>query len=56
MSTFTAQRPSADAAGGVYAFAAPIKLEGVEPGPYVLHVQATNAKSTLSKDIPITVR
>jgi len=60
MSTFTAQRPSSQPTGstGGYSFTAPIKLANVEPGDYLLHVEArsTAAKLTVTKDIPIRVR
>jgi VWFA-related protein len=59
LSTFTAKRSSTDASGGVYGFAAPIKLDGVEPGAYVLRVAATSSaasRNPVTKDIPITVR
>jgi VWFA-related protein len=60
MSTFTAQRPSNQPNGtaGGYSFTAPIKLENVEPGDYLLRVEARSsaAKLTVTKDIPIRVR
>ena len=59
VSTFTAQRPSASGNAGSYNFTAPIRLEGVDPGSYVLHVAATStagAKATVTKEIPIRVR
>jgi VWFA-related protein len=59
LSTFTAQRPSASGSAGSYAFTAPITLEGLAPGSYVLHVAATSSagsRATVTKDIPIRVR
>ena len=59
VSTFTAQRPSANGNAGTYNFTAPIRLEGVDPGAYVLHVAATStagAKETVTREIPIRVR
>ena len=43
-------------AGTTYSFVTPIKLDGVNSGAYVLHVEATNHKSTVTRDIPIRVR
>jgi VWFA-related protein len=57
VSLFTANRPSD--ANGRYGFTAPLKLESVEPGAYVLHVEAKTtggSKGTVVKDIPIRVR
>jgi VWFA-related protein len=59
VSTFTAQKPSASGNAGSYSFTAPIRLEDVDPGSYVLHVAATStagAQETVTKDIPIRVR
>jgi len=42
---------------GSYGFAAPIALRGLEPGAYVLHVEASAAsRDSVAKDIPIHVR
>ena len=57
MSTFASKRTT-DSSGS-YGFAAPITLKGLEPGAYVLHVEATSAaasKDPLTKEIPIRVR
>lgn len=61
MSRVTAQRSSTEAPGpsGGYSFIAPVPLEDVEPGVYVLRVTATAntaSKPTVSKDIQIRVR
>ena len=59
MSTFTAQQPSSSGSEGSYSFTAPIRLEDVEPGSYVLHVAATStagSKATVTREIPIRVR
>ncbi|HVG70071.1 MAG TPA: hypothetical protein VM819_04145, partial [Vicinamibacterales bacterium] len=59
MSTFTAQQPSTSGNAGTYNFIAPIRLEGVDPGSYVLRVAATStagAKTTVTREIPIRVR
>lgn len=59
VSTFTEQRPSASGNAGSYNFTAPIRLEGIDPGSYVLQVAATStagSKQTVTKDIPIRVR
>ncbi|MGH9236854.1 MAG: VWA domain-containing protein [Vicinamibacterales bacterium] len=59
MSTFTARQPSSSGSEGRYSFTAPIRLEDVEPGSYVLHVAATStagAKETVTREIPIRVR
>lgn len=59
VSAFTAQKPSASGNAGSYSFTAPISLEGVNPGAYVIHVAATStagSKQTVSKEIPIRVR
>jgi VWFA-related protein len=59
VSTFTAQQPSTGGNAGSYAFTAPIRLEGADPGAYVLHVAATStagSKATVTKEIPIRVR
>ncbi|HZJ34328.1 MAG TPA: VWA domain-containing protein [Vicinamibacterales bacterium] len=47
-----------NASGTTYGFVTPINLEGVNPGAYVLHVEARNSatKSTVTRDIPIRVR
>ena len=55
MSTFALKRTT-DSSGS-YGFAAPIALKGLEPGAYVLHVEASAAsKDPVTKDIPIRVR
>jgi VWFA-related protein len=55
MSTFALKRTT-DSSGS-YGFAAPIALKGLEPGAYVLHVEASAAsKNPITKDIPIRVR
>ncbi len=54
LSTFSAPHPAAE--GGVFSFTAPIKLAGVAPGAYVIHLEATAAKATIARDIPIRVR
>ncbi len=61
LSTFTAQRPSNPPNGstGGHSFTAPIKLGNVEPGDYLLRVEARSsaaAKLTVTKEIPIRVR
>jgi VWFA-related protein len=61
MSTFTAQQPSNQPNGttGGHSFTAPIKLANVEPGDYLLHVEARSSAAatlTVTKDIPIRVR
>jgi VWFA-related protein len=61
MSTFTAQRPSNQPNGstGGYSFTAPITLANVEPGDYLLHVEARSSaamKLMVMKDVPIRVR
>jgi VWFA-related protein len=59
LSTFTAQQRSTGGNAGTYSFTAPIRLEGVGPGAYVLHVAATStagSKATVTKEIPIRVR
>jgi VWFA-related protein len=59
VSTFTARKPSASGNAGSYDFTAPIRLEGLDPGSYVLQVAATStagSKETVSKEIPIRVR
>ena len=57
MSTFASKR-TADS-NGSNGFVAPIKLEGIDPGTYVLHVEASAsaaAKDPVTRDIPIRVR
>jgi VWFA-related protein len=59
MSTFTAQQPSTSGNAGTYNFSAPIRLDGVDPGSYVLRVAATStagSKTTVTREIPIRVR
>ena len=59
VSTFTAQKPSASGNAGNYNFTAPIRLEGLDPGSYVLRVAATStagSTATVTKEIPIRVR
>jgi VWFA-related protein len=56
--TFSSQKASA-AGPSTYAFLAPIPLNDVAPGAYVLHVAATadiGSKATVTKDIRIRVR
>ena len=57
MSTFTSKRTTDS--NGSYGFVAPIALKGLEPGAYVLHVEASASAASrepLTKDIPIRVR
>jgi VWFA-related protein len=55
MSTFALKRTT-DSSGS-YGFTAPIALKGLEPGAYVLHVEASaQLKDPVTKDIPIRVR
>jgi VWFA-related protein len=61
VSTVAAQRASnaANASSGGYGFTTSIKLENVDPGSYVLHVEATSSaapNAVVSRDIPIRVR
>ena len=57
VSTFASKRTT-DSSGN-YGFVAPIKLAGLEPGAYVLHVEAratAASRDPVSRDIPIRVR
>jgi VWFA-related protein len=57
MSTFASKRTTDS--NGSYGFVAPITLKGLEPGAYVLYVEAINSaasKDPLTKEIPIRVR
>ena len=57
MSTFASKRTTDS--NGSYGFVAPITLKGLEPGAYVLHVEAsdrTASKDPLAREIPIRVR
>ena len=57
MSTFTSTRTTDS--NGSYGFVAPIALKGLEPGAYVLHVEASASAASrvpLTKDIPIRIR
>jgi len=60
LSSYPAKNGSkeSNASGTTYGFVTPINLEGVNPGAYVLHVEARNTatKSTVTRDIPIRVR
>jgi len=57
MSTFASKRTTDS--NSSYGFVAPIALKGLEPGAYVLHVEASDSaasKDPLTKEIPIRVR
>jgi len=57
--TFSSQKSSEVSGSSTYGFVAPIPLDDVAPGTYVLHVAATanvGAKPTVAKDIRIRVR
>jgi hypothetical protein len=61
LSRFTAQRSSTDVSGSskAFGFVAPMPLDDLQPGPYVLHVEATangSSKRTETRDIQIRVR
>jgi hypothetical protein len=57
MSTFASKRTTDS--NDSYGFIAPITLEGLDPGAYVLHVEASAraaSKDPITRDIPIKVR
>ena len=57
MSTFASKRTTD--ANSSYGFVAPVTLKGLEPGAYVLHVEASDtaaSRDPLTKEIPIRVR
>jgi VWFA-related protein len=61
VTTVAAQRPSnaPDASTGGYGFTTSIKLDNVEPGSYVLRVEAASSaapNASVSREIPIRVR
>jgi VWFA-related protein len=60
VSSVTAQRASnaPNLSAGGHGFTTSIKLDNVDPGSYVLHVEATSsaAPNAVSRDIPIRVR
>ena len=61
VTTVAAQRASnaPNASAGGYGFTTSVKLDNVEPGSYVLHVEAASSiapNAPVSRDIPIRVR